>query len=489
MNYEGKALTIAGSDSGGGAGIQADLKTFHSFNVFGMSVLTSITAQNTLGVRAVHDLPPEIVGKQIDAIMEDMGVNSVKTGMVSNKKIIETIAERVKKYRIKQLVVDPVMVAKSGDRLLQKDAENSLVKNLLPLTFILTPNVFEAEIISGIHIENLEDARKAAEIIKTKGPKFVLLKGGHIQSGHEAIDILFDGKTFHDFKAEKIDSKNTHGTGCTFSAAIAACLSKGMNVHNAIEAAKDYITRAIQHAPSDIGKGSGPLYHKIDPLMPSAFEEAAEDFDAWFDKNRIIFETELLAEKYFLKNPGDAVSIGVGSGLFASKLGIQYGVEPAEEMAKLARKRGIKVKIGTAENIPFPNERFDTVLLSTVLSYVKNAQKAVDEAYRILKPGGQVVVSFLAREGSYAMMYDLAYLRGQHDYSISPEYPYPVKFIKGTHWNSTREIVDLLQKAGFVDLKYRQTLTVHPKYSNEEIEKSVEGYKKGDYVVIQGRKA
>jgi len=456
MDYEGKALTIAGSDSGGGAGIQADLKTFHSFNVFGMSVLTSITAQNTLGIRAVHDLPPEIVGKQIDAIMEDMGVNSVKTGMVSNKKIIETIAERIKNYGIKQLVVDPVMVAKSGDRLLQKDAENSLVKNLLPLTFILTPNVFEAEIISGIHIENSEDARKAAKIIKTKGPKFVLLKGGHIQSGHEAIDILFDGKTFHDFKAEKIDTKNTHGTGCTFSAAIAACLSKGMNVHNSIEAAKDYITRAIQQ---------------------------------WFDKNRIIFETELLAEKYFLTNPGDAVSIGVGSGLFASKLGIQYGIEPSEEMAKLARKRGIKVKIGTAENIPFPDERFDTVLLSTVLSYVRDAQKAVHEAYRILKPGGKVVVSFLTREGSYAMMYDLAYLRGQHDYSISPEHPYPVKFIKGAHWNSTREITDLLQKAGFVELKYRQTLTVHPKYSNEEIEKPVEGYKKGDYVVIQGRKS
>jgi len=359
----------------------------------------------------------------------------------------------------------------------------------LPLALIITPNLFEAEIISGVKIENMEDARKAAKIIKAKGPEFVLLKGGHLHSTNEAVDILFDGKTFHDFSAERIDTKNTHGTGCTFSAAITACLSKGMGVHDAIEAAKDYITRAIHHAPDDIGKGNGPLYHSIDPLKPSAFEEAAEDFDAWFDKNRIIFESELLAEQHFLRNPENAVSIGVGSGLFASKLGIKYGVEPAKKMAELARKRGIEVKIGSAEDIPFPNERFDTVLLSTVLSYVKNPQKAVHEAYRILRPGGHVVASFLTREGSYAMMYDLAYLRGQHDYSISPEHPYPVKFMRGAHWNSTEEITGLLQEAGFIDLKYMQTLTTHPRYSDKEIESPVEGYTRGDFVVVQGRKS
>ncbi|HZX11680.1 MAG TPA: bifunctional hydroxymethylpyrimidine kinase/phosphomethylpyrimidine kinase, partial [Acidobacteriota bacterium] len=218
MNYEGKALTIAGSDSGGGAGIQADLKTFHSFNVFGMSVLTSITAQNTLGVRAVHDLPAEIIGKQIDAVMEDMGVNSVKTGMVSSKKIIEIIADRIKKYRIKQLVVDPVMMAKSGDRLLQKNAELSLVNNLLPVAFIVTPNVYEAELISGLQIENMENAKKAAKVIHGKGPEFVLLKGGHLHNKEESVDILFDGKTFSYFKSGRIETRNTHGTGCTFSA-------------------------------------------------------------------------------------------------------------------------------------------------------------------------------------------------------------------------------------------------------------------------------
>jgi len=488
MNYEGKALTIAGSDSGGGAGIQADLKTFLSFNVFGMSVLTSITAQNTLGVRTVHDIPPEIIGKQIDAVMEDMGVNSVKTGMVSSKEIIEVITNRIKKYSIKNLVVDPVMVAKSGDRLLQKNAEVSLVKKLLPVTYILTPNVYEAELISGIQIKSTKDAQEAAEKIHKKGPDFVLIKGGHLHSKDKAVDILFNGKTFEYFKAERIETKNTHGTGCTFSAAITACLSKGMDAHHAIEAAKDYITRAIQHAPDNIGKGSGPLYHNIQPLSPSAFEEEAEDFDAWFDLNRFIFESELLAEKHFLKNPENAVSIGVGSGLFASKLGIKYGVEPAKGMAELARKRGIEVKIGTAEDIPFPDERFDTVLLSTVLSYVKDDQKAVREAYRILKPGGHIVVSFLPREGSYAMMYDLAYLRGRHDTLISPKHPYPVKFIRGARWHTTEEVTALLKISGFVDLKYVQTLTKHPKYTDEEIEKPQEGYKKGDFVVIQGKK-
>ena len=487
MNYDGIALTIAGSDSGGGAGIQADLKTFHSFGVFGMSVLTSVTAQNTKGVYAVHNIPAEIVGAQIDAVIKDIGTNGIKTGMVSNIEIIEIIVDRIKKYGLKQLVVDPVMVAKSAARLLEKDAETSLIKGLLPVAFLVTPNVYEAEIISGTSIKKTEDAQIAARIIRDKGPKFVLLKGGHLQE-KEAVDILFDGDSYHYFKSERINTVNTHGTGCTYSAAITACLAKGMNIYKAVEAAKDYISRAIENAPDDLGKGNGPLYHKIEPLHPSAFEEEAEDFDAWFDKNRIIFDSELLAEKQFLKNPGMAVSIGVGSGLFASKLGIEYGVEPAKGMAELARKRGIEVKIGTAENVPFPDGMFDTVLLSTVLSYAKDPQLAVQEAFRILKPGGHVVISYLTREGSYAMMYDLAYLRGKHDPEISPQYPYPVKFIRGTHWLSTGEITTLLKKAGFKDLKFVQTLTKHPRYTNDELEKPVEGYEKGDYIVVQGRK-
>ena len=487
MNYEGKALTIAGSDSGGGAGIQADLKTFQAFNVFGMSAVTSVTAQNTLEVRSIHDIPPNIVGDQIDMIMEDIGTDAAKTGMVSNKEIIEIIVDRVKKYKIEKLVVDPVMIAKSGARLLRKDAEKALIEKLLPAAFLVTPNVFEAEIISGINIKNIEDAKESAKLIQKMGIKNVLLKGGHL-SGENAIDILFDGKDFTYYEAERINTENTHGTGCTFSAAITAGLAKGMTVNNAIKIAKDYITKAIKNAPTNIGKGHGPLYHNIKPLKISIFEESAEDFDKWFSKNKIVFESEFLAEKHFLSNSKNSVSIGVGSGLFASRLGIEYGVEPSKEMVKLAKKRGIKVKIGTAEKVPFEGENFDTVLLSTILSYVDDPQKAVCEAYRILKHNGKVVVSFLAREGSYAMMYDLAYLRGKHDPETAPKYPYPVKFIKDTHWHSTKEVSNLLKKAGFVDLKYVQTFTKHPKYTNDKIEEPIEGYQKGDYIVIQGRK-
>ncbi|OYD16761.1 bifunctional hydroxymethylpyrimidine kinase/phosphomethylpyrimidine kinase [candidate division WOR-3 bacterium JGI_Cruoil_03_44_89] len=487
MNYEGKALTIAGSDSGGGAGIQADLKTFQAFNVFGMSVVTSVTSQNTLGVRSIRDIPPDVVGDQIDMIMEDIGTDAAKTGMVSNKDIIGMVVDRVKKYRIEKLVVDPVMVAKSGARLLRENAESALTEKLLPVAFLVTPNVFEAEILSGTEIGGIEDAKKSARLIRERGVKFVLLKGGHL-SGERAIDILFDGRDFDFYESERVDTENTHGTGCTFSAAITAGLSRGMGVHDAIKVAKDYITRAIRNAPTDIGGGHGPLYHNIRPFEVSAFEEAAGDFDSWFDKNKVVFESELLAEKHFLPNPENSVSIGVGSGLFASRLGIEYGVEPSKEMAKLAEKGGIKVKIGTAEEVPFEDGRFDTALLSTILSYVGNPEKAVREAYRILKHGGHIVVSFLAREGSYAMMYDLAYLRGKHDPKTAPKYPYPLKFIKETHWRSTEEVTNLLEGAGFVDLKYVQTLTKHPRYTNDEIEEPVEGYERGDYIVIRGRK-
>jgi len=219
-----------------------------------------------------------------------------------------------------------------------------------------------------------------------------------------------------------------------------------------------------------------------------AFEGEAEAFDVWFSKNKVVFESELLAEKYFITNPENTISIGCGSGLFESRLGIKCGVEPSKDMAILAENRGIEVKIGTAENVPYENENFDGVLLSTILSYVKDRRKAVNEAYRILKHNGHIVVSFLAREGSYAMLYDLAYLRGEHDPEAAPEHPYPIKFMEGVHWCSTSEVTALLKDAGFVDLKYVQTLTRHPKYTNDKVEEPTEGYDKGDYIVIQGTK-
>ena len=487
MNYEGKALTIAGSDSGGGAGIQADLKTFSAFNVYGMSVITSVTAQNTLQVKDIYDVSPQTVGKQIDAVMEDIGIDAAKTGMLSSAGIIEVVAEKIKEYRIEKLVVDPVMISKSGSPLLKQEAKSGLIQKILPLAYVVTPNVPEAEAISGMRIKSMEDAKRAAVLIHKRGSRNVLIKGGHL-SAKKAIDILFDGDSYRYYESKMVDTKNTHGTGCTLSSAITAGLAKGLDIYRAVELAKDYITKAIENAPNDIGKGYGPLYHNVKPGEISAFEDSAEDFDAWFSKNQIVFESELLAERYFLSNPRNSVSIGVGSGLFASRLGIEYGVEPSKQMAKLAERRGIKVKIGRAEDVPFEDERFDTVLMSTVLSYVDDPEKAVKEAYRILKPGGHIVVSFLAREGSYAMLYDLAYLRGKYDPEISPKYPYPIKFIRGAHWNSIDEVTNLLKEAGFVDLKYVQTLTKHPKYTNDEVEQPTEGYKRGDFIVVQGRK-
>ncbi len=486
MQYEGIALTIAGSDSGGGAGIQADLKTFQAFNVFGVSAITSVTSQNTLGVRSIQDIAPEIVGDQIDMIMEDMGCDAAKTGMVSSKEIIEVAADKIKKHKINKLVVDPVMVSKSGNRLLKKDAESVLTEKLLPLSYLVTPNTGEAEIISGVKISNIEDAKKAAKKIVGLGAKNVLIKGGHLE-GNKAIDILYNGSRYTVFESERIDSKNTHGTGCTLSSAITASLSRGENLLNSVKVAKDYITRAIENAP-EIGKGFGPLYHLIIPKAISAFEREAKDFDYWFSKNKNVFESELLAEKEFISNTENAISIGVGSGIFASRLGIKKGVEPSKDMAKLARKRGIDVKIGTAEDIPYEDNKFSTVLLSTVLSYCKDPLKALKESFRILKDGGHVIVSFLPREGSYSMLYDLAKVGGQFDPDRAPENPYPLIFIKGAYWLSIEKVKDLLNKAGFIDFKYIQTLTRHPRYTNEDIEKPVEGYKKGDFVVIKARK-
>lgn len=269
MNYEGKALTIAGSDSGGGAGIQADLKTFAAFNVYGMSAITSVTAQNTIGVTAIYDITPEIVGRQIEAVLEDIGVNAAKTGMLSNSNIIETVVDKIKKYHLEKLVTDPVMVAKSGSPLLQEEAKTTLIRKLLPLVYIVTPNIFEAEIISGISIRSIKDAEKAAALIYKKGPRNVLVKGGHLFA-KKAIDILFDGSEYYYYESEWLDTKNTHGTGCTLSAAITAGLAKGLDVRRAIEIAKDYMNRAIRDAPLNIGKGRGPVYHNVKPISYTA---------------------------------------------------------------------------------------------------------------------------------------------------------------------------------------------------------------------------
>lgn len=255
-----RALTIAGSDSGGGAGIQADLKTFTALNVYGMSVITSITAQNTQSVIGISDTSPDFVELQIDAVIGDIGVDAVKTGMLSNERIVLSVAKKIKQYGIEKLVVDPVMRAKGGDSLLKKEAEVALKDELLPLAYIVTPNIPEADLLSGIRVRSIEDMKQAAKKIAALGPKNVLVKGGHLDSNQEAIDVLFDGNEFHKYRAPRINTKNTHGTGCTYSAAICAGIAKGFHILDAVEDAKEYVTQAIRNS-FNLGKGHGPLNH------------------------------------------------------------------------------------------------------------------------------------------------------------------------------------------------------------------------------------
>ncbi|MBI4336951.1 MAG: bifunctional hydroxymethylpyrimidine kinase/phosphomethylpyrimidine kinase [Chloroflexi bacterium] len=252
------AMTIAGSDSGGGAGIQADLKTFAALGVYGTSAITAITAQNTLRVSAVHELPPEMVAAQIDAIVTDIGADAVKTGMLSSSPIIHVVAERVRHYKLERLVVDPVMVAKSGDRLLQEEAVTAMREQLIPLATVVTPNLPEAEAITGLRLATLQDSYKAAKAMVGMGAKAVVVKGGHLAG--PAVDLLYDGKSFHEFSAPRIETRSTHGTGCTFGSAVAAYLARGLSPLEAVGKAKEYVTEAMRRAFL-IGSGHGPLNH------------------------------------------------------------------------------------------------------------------------------------------------------------------------------------------------------------------------------------
>jgi hydroxymethylpyrimidine/phosphomethylpyrimidine kinase len=256
-----KALTIAGSDSGGGAGIQADLKTFSAFRVFGMSVITAVTAQNSLGVQGVFNLPPEFVGRQIDSVLSDFGADAVKVGMLSTAAIIGEVAERLRAHgHDGKLVLDPVMMAKSGDPLLQPDARAALIKELLPLALVVTPNLHEAEALAGMPVVTESDMEEAARRILALGAKNVLVKGGHLRDA--ATDILWSGRDFTRFTAARLSSSSTHGTGCTFASAIAASLARGYALRDAISEAKAYVTAAIREG-FQAGRGVGALRHFV----------------------------------------------------------------------------------------------------------------------------------------------------------------------------------------------------------------------------------
>ena len=252
------ALTVAGSDSGGGAGIQADLKTFAAIGVHGTSAITAVTAQNTKGVSGIFDLPPSFVEAQFDAIAVDIGVDAMKTGMLFSAEIIAAVVGKIVQYGISQVVVDPVMVATSGDLLLREDAIEAVKRALLPVALVVTPNRREAEVLAGMEIQSEDDVLEASRRIHALGPRYVLIKGGHATG--DAVDYLFDGHEMRGFLAPRIETENTHGTGCTLSAAIAAYLALGGGVVEAVSGAKEYVTEALRHAYS-LGKGHGPVNH------------------------------------------------------------------------------------------------------------------------------------------------------------------------------------------------------------------------------------
>jgi len=257
-----KALTIAGSDSGGGAGIQADLKTFSAFGVYGMSALTALTAQNTVSVQGIQEVPVEFIRKQIESVMTDIGADAVKTGMLANEEVVIVVTEAIKSFHITNLVVDPVMVAKGGDPLLAESARHTIKEHLIPLAEVITPNIFEAEALTGYKIEDLEAMKKAAKDLRELGCRWVVVKGGHMAIEGQAMDVVYNGSDYFLLKSARFDSQNTHGTGCTFASAIAASLAKNLPPLSAIKKAKEFITEAIRSGLA-IGNGHGPTNHLV----------------------------------------------------------------------------------------------------------------------------------------------------------------------------------------------------------------------------------
>lgn len=255
------ALTIAGSDSGGGAGIQADIKTMSALGVFGMSVITAVTAQNTMEVRSVQNIDIDIIRDQIEAVFDDIRVDAVKIGMLANAATVQVVTQTLQKYKPEYIVLDPVMISKGGHYLLQDSAVNALIKELLPIATLITPNIPEAEVLVGNAVQTEEDMYKACIRLRQMGPKSVLIKGGHLVG--DSNDLYYDGVDFHWFKSKRIATKNTHGTGCTLSSAIAANLAKGATMLDAVMSAKMYITTAITHS-LELGSGHGPTNHFYD---------------------------------------------------------------------------------------------------------------------------------------------------------------------------------------------------------------------------------
>jgi len=254
------ALTIAGSDSSGGAGIQADLKTFAAFGLYGVSAITAVTAQSTKGIEATLALPADLVTAQIEAVAGDLAIRATKIGMLANAAIVEAVTAAIEELDLPLVVVDPVLVSSSGDRLLDEDGVRALRAELLPRARVVTPNIPEAEALCGVRIGSMDDAREAARRIHEMGPAAVIITGGHGTANAEVVDLLFDGHAFHELRVPRVESRNTHGTGCTYASAVTAGLALGYELPDAAARAQAYVAGAIRHAP-DLGHGRGPLEH------------------------------------------------------------------------------------------------------------------------------------------------------------------------------------------------------------------------------------
>lgn len=263
MNHNNKlpcVLSVAGSDSGAGAGIQADLKAMSAQGTYGLTVITAVTAQNTLGVDRFEVMSPQLVEAQLEAVLHDFPVAAVKTGMLANAAIVEVVAAKLKEYGQRCIVIDPVMVAKSGDSLLQEDTQKAIKELLFPLAKVITPNIPEAEVLCGKKINSIAEMKKAAQFLFTMGPDYVLLKGGHLQHEDVLTDVLFDGEMFYYYRAKRIHTKNTHGTGCTYASALAAFLALDYFVPEAVMRARHYLQYILQRDPG-LGQGHGPMDH------------------------------------------------------------------------------------------------------------------------------------------------------------------------------------------------------------------------------------
>ncbi|MCL7390224.1 MAG: bifunctional hydroxymethylpyrimidine kinase/phosphomethylpyrimidine kinase [Thaumarchaeota archaeon] len=379
-----RALTIAGSDSGGGAGIQADLKTFAALGVHGMSAITAITAQNTRTVTMIHDIPVEMVREQIRVVVEDIGVDAVKTGMLHTVEIISAVADEIGKINA-PVVIDPVMISKSGARLLREEAVNTLIEKLIPLATVITPNAREAEVLAKIRIKDVDDQKKAAEEISSLGPKAVVIKGGHI-NGREAVDVLYYQGEFRIYVGERIDTKNTHGTGCTFASAIAAQLAKGYSIPEAVQTAKEFVTSAIRYS-LPIGSGHGP----VNPT------------------GKVVKEAEKFRVLENLRNAVNVIeeSDWVADFIPESQSNLVMAIENPESLDDIAGIPGRIVKVDSkarASSCPwFNSSKHVASAVLTIMRYYPNLMSAInikysEEVISAAKKLGYIVSSYDRRE-------------------------------------------------------------------------------------------